>query len=115
MTLTCMGSSLYIFYIFYLEHLGCTKDIQNFKKYNLTENQLSTVTCIIIKQWLLPRGTSSLNVSRARTMSSSVSNGMSPQIKSYSRMPRDHIVAGMPWYCCREIHSGGLYTRVPDH
>jgi len=47
-------------------------------------------------------------------MLSSVSNGMSPHIKSKRRMPRDHIVAGIPWYCCCEIHSGGLYTRVPS-
>lgn len=53
------------------------------------------------------------NCSRADTIWSSYSKGMSPHTKSYSRMPNDQTVAGTPWYWFCRIHSGGEYTFVP--
>lgn len=47
-------------------------------------------------------------------ISSSCSNGMSPQTMSYRSTPSDHTVADLPWYLWKCIHSGGLYTLVPS-
>ena len=51
--------------------------------------------------------------SSARQISSSFSNGMSPQAISNRSIPNDQTVAERPWYLWHLIHSGGLYTLVP--
>lgn len=45
---------------------------------------------------------------------SSCSKGISPHTMSKSRIPRDQTVAERPWYRWNRIHSGGLYTLVPE-
>lgn len=46
----------------------------------------------------IPGETLLLKNSRPLRISSSCSNGMSPHTMSYSRTPRDQMVAERPWY-----------------
>lgn len=67
----------------------------------------------LISQYL-PFDKFSLNFNSAFIIWSSCSKGISPQTMSKRRIPSDQTVAERPWYLWCLIHSGGLYTLVPE-